>query len=577
MSNHIALFEPPLGRRAAIADFAGSEGREGADTASGGGRAKAAPTESQRVGMIAEVSRVVGMGLAVFPARGKKPASKGWQERSGRTTASFRGLLESTPWATGYLICTGVPIGVDGCLFVLDVDPRNGGVESLGRLLADAGLTGLPDTATTRSAGHPDGRHYFLRAGVPLVQGAVKNFPGLDVKGWGAYVIGPGSIHPETGLTYEWHRGPEAGIADAPPALLSVLERNGSAGRRRVDAGPSATPLAAIRDRSPATMEPRPQASAPTPTRGPSMRPDSAKQTEARLLPDGVRVGVPRLIARSMIANPRFAVESVGTRWERLVRDGVAHLVGLGYSDQVALETLAECYDHFHARGVLRTEREAHLAEVRASLRATRLNPNFRPSTSGRTAADHVEACRAIEIQSNVLDLLCGQPKASPKSPKKLNSNSGTFRSVGKVRDRIFLEALLAIALHQAGLGMLGRDQRLTLTYDMLRDVAEARHPEVRWGRKETTRSERPDNTELKRQKARWVDRPGRPAKRTSLLKELKVGSRRVGEARGEPSEFELTGLLDLLANARVSRDVHDPNGGVGVGTSASQSESRTP
>lgn len=113
------------------------------------------------------------------------------------------------------------------------------------------------------------------------------------------------------------------------------------------------------------------------------------------------------------------------------------------------------------------------------------------------------------------------------------------------------MEALLVQSLHKAALGELGRDQVLRLTYDQIREIACARHPELAWGHAAGPDGVAAENTELKRQKSKWVDRLGKAgASHASLLREIKVG-RRSGEAAGEPSEFELTGLLDLMALAR--------------------------
>lgn len=84
-------------------------------------------------------------------------------------------------------------------LVVLDIDPRNGGADSLVQLVDLLG--GLPPTLTAVT-GRGDGGHhrYFLR---PV--GKLKGKPGdgIDLKVNG-YMVMPPSIHPETGKPYQW-------------------------------------------------------------------------------------------------------------------------------------------------------------------------------------------------------------------------------------------------------------------------------------------------------------------------------------------------------------------------------------
>ncbi|MGZ3416024.1 MAG: hypothetical protein ACXVAT_19570, partial [Isosphaeraceae bacterium] len=79
-------------------------------------------------------------------------------------------------------------------------------------------------------------------------------------------------------------------------------------------------------------------------------------------------------------------------------------------------------------------------------------------------------------------------------------------------RESVFVETILVLALHKSDLGELGSDQVLRMTYDQIREVAEARHPHIRWGCAGTESDEKRDNTELKRQKKKWVDRLGKPS-----------------------------------------------------------------
>lgn len=78
--------------------------------------------------------------------------------------------------------------------FVVDIDPRNGGVEP-----AD-----LPPTWKAWSGRGDGGYHLWFRGDRPKG----KLGPGVDVKDWTGYVVAPPSLHPDTGLPYHWDQEP---------------------------------------------------------------------------------------------------------------------------------------------------------------------------------------------------------------------------------------------------------------------------------------------------------------------------------------------------------------------------------
>ncbi len=86
-----------------------------------------------------------------------------------------------------------------GGLFVVDVDPRNGGTESLTRLIATHGP--FPRTAEAHTGA--DGRHFVFVAPRNASSGIGLNLePGIDIKGERGYIVVAPSIHPDTGLEY---------------------------------------------------------------------------------------------------------------------------------------------------------------------------------------------------------------------------------------------------------------------------------------------------------------------------------------------------------------------------------------
>ena len=85
-------------------------------------------------------------------------------------------------------------------IVVIDVDPRNGGLESLRQLELELGP--LPETATVESGRRDGGRHLYFRR-PPAARLKAHAGDGIDVKVNG-YMVMPPSVHPDTGQPYRW-------------------------------------------------------------------------------------------------------------------------------------------------------------------------------------------------------------------------------------------------------------------------------------------------------------------------------------------------------------------------------------
>lgn len=102
-------------------------------------------------------------------------------------------------------------------LVVLDVDPRHGGLDSLGTLVQEYGE--LPLTPTAHTGG--GGTHYYFYLPQPT-RSAKAIRPGLDVQADGSLVIAPPSMHPSGGR-YVWLISPnEQALAPVPTWLLNL-------------------------------------------------------------------------------------------------------------------------------------------------------------------------------------------------------------------------------------------------------------------------------------------------------------------------------------------------------------------
>lgn len=104
---------------------------------------------------------------------------------------------------------------------VIDVDPRNGGEASWLKLLSDLSLENIR-TFTVRTGG--GGHHFYLsKPADALIKKHHADYPGIDFLSTGAFVVGPGSIHPDTKEAYSVNFGSPSVVADAPDLLISVL------------------------------------------------------------------------------------------------------------------------------------------------------------------------------------------------------------------------------------------------------------------------------------------------------------------------------------------------------------------
>lgn len=163
--------------------------------------------------------RYAAMGLSVIPLHGKKPYFEDWPNQATTNEPIIRKWWSQDPQAN-----VGIATGRKSSLFVLDVDPKHGGQESLDALFAKHGRFESTWTATTGSGG----THYFFRYPAMEVGTKAGILPGLDIRGNGGQVVAAPSVHPDTNRRYLWDglREPwddPKGLAEAPPWLLEIL------------------------------------------------------------------------------------------------------------------------------------------------------------------------------------------------------------------------------------------------------------------------------------------------------------------------------------------------------------------
>ncbi|MEU4198403.1 bifunctional DNA primase/polymerase [Streptomyces sp. NPDC026294] len=132
---------------------------------------------------------------------------------------AVRRLFAAAPWATAYGIACGVP---PHHLIGIDLDTKNGadGLTALQLLAAQHRFT-LPPTVTVRTPS--GGRHlYFSGSPAPPVPNSAGRLaPGIDIRGTGGYLVGPGSRTSRG--EYRLAPGTPRLPAPAPAALIALL------------------------------------------------------------------------------------------------------------------------------------------------------------------------------------------------------------------------------------------------------------------------------------------------------------------------------------------------------------------
>ena len=157
-------------------------------------------------------------GYSECKAAFKHPRTSNWQVTPEWSDDQLDGMEYLGHFNTGYGVL------VRG-LLVVDIDARNGGVESYVKLCEDIGLELAVNSGLTVQTGSGNGSmhiYYTAPEGVSLVQ-THKKYKGIDFKSSG-FVVGPGSMH-ASGNPYLQIVGSPSEIGEAPTELIELLKR----------------------------------------------------------------------------------------------------------------------------------------------------------------------------------------------------------------------------------------------------------------------------------------------------------------------------------------------------------------
>lgn len=149
----------------------------------------------------------------------KHPRISAWQHVPFYSEEQFQCMIDVGHLDSGF----GVLVRD---LIIIDVDARNGGLESYARLCEDLCIDFENESGFVVETGSQDGSlHIYFKAPKPpvaLVQ-THPNYKGIDFKSSG-YVVGAGSKH-RSGFLYEVKKGFPQDIGEPPISLIKLLEK----------------------------------------------------------------------------------------------------------------------------------------------------------------------------------------------------------------------------------------------------------------------------------------------------------------------------------------------------------------
>jgi hypothetical protein len=183
--------------------------------------------------MLPAAMKARAMGMSVIPFdRTKKPALRRGEIRQYRQRAATVPQLKA--WFADDRYNVGVITGAASKILVIDVDPRNGG---------DQSIKGLPMPPSPNVI-TGDGHHVVLRhdGGLPTKIGAL---PGVDLLCESWQVMIPPSLHPN-GRRYAWHdllRPTDVDFAPPPAWVIDLLRTPTSPQTAAIAARPKKTKI----------------------------------------------------------------------------------------------------------------------------------------------------------------------------------------------------------------------------------------------------------------------------------------------------------------------------------------------
>lgn len=147
---------------------------------------------------------------------GKHPRQKNWSVGIPWTDNQLEFMTNTGQFKTGFgALCEG--------RLIIDIDPRNGGLEAYEKLVNDTGIDFKQESGFVVKTGGGGWHIYFNAPSEIKMATKVKQYKGLDFKSSG-FVVACGSMH-ASGKFYETESGHPSSIGDAPQKLIELLDK----------------------------------------------------------------------------------------------------------------------------------------------------------------------------------------------------------------------------------------------------------------------------------------------------------------------------------------------------------------
>lgn len=144
---------------------------------------------------------------------GKHPVDNKWQDTPPLSAPDIEALWEKRPKAN-----VGIATGAPSQFWVLDIDPKSGGMETMAALVAEHGQLPASYVVQTGSGGY---HYYFKMPSFDVANSAGRVGPGVDVRGTGGQVVAA----PSRSDVGDYRTVREDPIASAPAWLLEAIKK----------------------------------------------------------------------------------------------------------------------------------------------------------------------------------------------------------------------------------------------------------------------------------------------------------------------------------------------------------------
>jgi hypothetical protein len=162
------------------------------------------------------------IGFHVFPCKpDKTPMVKDWKN-TGAISSPF---AISAKWSGAPEALPGIPVGAHG-LVVIDADRKPNGPDGVAAFQALCAERGIDLSSAFVVETPSTGLHFYFRTETPYGNSTDSLPAGIDVRGVGGYVIGPGATLPD-GRAYRLVQGTWDAIPPLPDALATLLKAKG--------------------------------------------------------------------------------------------------------------------------------------------------------------------------------------------------------------------------------------------------------------------------------------------------------------------------------------------------------------